>query len=73
MPSVSSVVESVSGMRIYGINPVLEGLRALAILGDMVTTDHLSPNNTIASDSVAARYLQNNRTASPATVTDTTR
>jgi len=35
----------------------LKGMRALAILGDMVTTDHLSPNNTIAADSPAARYL----------------
>jgi aconitate hydratase len=35
----------------------LTGMRALAILGDMVTTDHLSPNNTIAADSPAARYL----------------
>jgi len=35
----------------------LTGLRALAVLGDMVTTDHLSPNNTIAAGSVAARYL----------------
>jgi aconitate hydratase len=35
----------------------LENMRALAVLGDMVTTDHLSPNNTIAADSVAARYL----------------
>jgi aconitate hydratase len=35
----------------------LIGMRALAILGDMVTTDHLSPNNTIAADSPAARYL----------------
>jgi aconitate hydratase len=36
----------------------LEGMRPLAILGDMITTDHLSPNNTIAADSPAARYLQ---------------
>jgi len=35
----------------------LEGLRPLVILGDMITTDHLSPNNTIAADSPAARYL----------------
>jgi aconitate hydratase len=35
----------------------LEGLRPLAILGDMITTDHLSPNNTIAPDTPAARYL----------------
>ena len=35
----------------------LTGMRPLAILGDMITTDHLSPNNTIASDSPAASYL----------------
>ena len=35
----------------------LEGLRPLAILGDMITTDHLSPNNTIAADTPAALYL----------------
>jgi aconitate hydratase len=39
-----------------GIEP-LEGMRPLAILGDMITTDHLSPNNTIAADTPAARYL----------------
>ncbi|MBY0266004.1 MAG: aconitate hydratase AcnA [Burkholderiales bacterium] len=37
--------------------PPFSGMRALAVLGDMITTDHLSPNNTIASSSVAARYL----------------
>jgi len=35
----------------------LDGLRPLAMLGDMITTDHLSPNNTIAAESPAARYL----------------
>lgn len=35
----------------------LVGMRPLAILGDMITTDHLSPNNTIAAGSVAAKYL----------------
>ena len=35
----------------------LDGMRPLAILGDMITTDHLSPNNTIAADTPAARYL----------------
>ena len=35
----------------------LRGMRALAILGDMVTTDHLSPNNVIAANSPAAHYL----------------
>jgi aconitate hydratase len=35
----------------------LSGLRALAILGDSVTTDHISPAGSIALDSPAARYL----------------
>lgn len=33
------------------------GARALAILGDMVTTDHISPAGNIAKGSPAARYL----------------
>ena len=35
----------------------LSGLRALAILGDSVTTDHISPAGSIALDGPAARYL----------------
>jgi aconitate hydratase len=35
----------------------LSGLRALAVLGDSVTTDHISPAGTIAPDSPAGRYL----------------
>jgi aconitate hydratase len=35
----------------------IEGMRPLAILGDMITTDHLSPNNTIGANTPAARYL----------------
>ncbi len=35
----------------------LGGLRALAILGDSVTTDHISPAGSIALDSPAAKYL----------------
>lgn len=35
----------------------LSGARALANLGDFVTTDHLSPAGAIAADSPAARYL----------------
>src|SRR5882724_7863961 len=31
--------------------------RALAVLGDSVTTDHISPAGSIAKDSPAARYL----------------
>ncbi|MBP3892971.1 MAG: aconitate hydratase AcnA [Atopobiaceae bacterium] len=32
--------------------------RVLALLGDFVTTDHISPAGSIAADSPAARYLQ---------------
>src|SRR5690606_36288253 len=34
------------------------GARALAILGDSITTDHISPIGTIRPDSPAGRYLQ---------------
>src|ERR1700761_2438924 len=35
----------------------MTGLRALAILGDSVTTDHISPAGSIAIDSPAGKYL----------------
>ncbi len=35
----------------------VQGARALAFLGDFVTTDHISPAGSIAADSPAARYL----------------
>jgi aconitate hydratase len=35
----------------------LVGARILAVLGDSVTTDHLSPAGSIAADSPAGRYL----------------
>jgi aconitate hydratase len=35
----------------------LKGLRALCVLGDSVTTDHISPAGDIALDSPAGRYL----------------
>jgi aconitate hydratase len=35
----------------------LRGLRALAVLGDSVTTDHISPAGTIPADSPAGKYL----------------
>ena len=35
----------------------IQGARALAILGDSVTTDHISPIGTISADSDAGRYL----------------
>jgi aconitate hydratase len=36
----------------------LEGARILALLGDSVTTDHISPAGDIAEDSPAGRYLR---------------
>jgi aconitate hydratase len=36
----------------------IEGARALAVLGDSVTTDHISPAGSIKPDSPAGRYLQ---------------
>ncbi|WP_045764280.1 Fe/S-dependent 2-methylisocitrate dehydratase AcnD [Xanthomonas albilineans] len=35
----------------------LRGMRALAVLGDNITTDHLSPSNAILADSAAGQYL----------------
>jgi aconitate hydratase len=35
----------------------LTGARALAVLGDSVTTDHISPAGSIATDSPAGQYL----------------
>jgi aconitate hydratase len=37
--------------------PQLHGLRALAMLGDSVTTDHISPAGSIPADSPAGKYL----------------
>ncbi|MDH3646000.1 MAG: aconitate hydratase AcnA [Gammaproteobacteria bacterium] len=36
----------------------IEGARCIALLGDTVTTDHISPAGSIAIDSPAAQYLQ---------------
>ncbi|MGI9202415.1 MAG: aconitate hydratase AcnA [Woeseiaceae bacterium] len=38
----------------------VQGARALAVLGDSVTTDHISPAGSIAADSPAATYLKAN-------------
>ncbi|MDB2331670.1 aconitate hydratase, partial [Alteromonas sp.] len=35
----------------------MTGMRPLAILGDNITTDHLSPSNAIMADSAAGEYL----------------
>ncbi|MET0042089.1 MAG: aconitate hydratase AcnA, partial [Candidatus Thiodiazotropha sp. 6PLUC3] len=36
----------------------LSGMRPLAVLGDNITTDHLSPSNAILSSSAAGEYLE---------------
>ncbi|WP_448564272.1 Fe/S-dependent 2-methylisocitrate dehydratase AcnD [Thalassotalea ganghwensis] len=36
----------------------MKGMRPLAVLGDNITTDHLSPSNAIMLDSAAGAYLQ---------------
>jgi aconitate hydratase len=38
----------------------IKGARALALLGDSVTTDHISPAGSIEKNGPAARYLVNN-------------
>ena len=38
--------------------PALSGLRPLAILGDSVTTDHISPAGSIPPDGPAGKYLR---------------
>ena len=35
----------------------MQGMRALAVLGDNITTDHLSPSNAILASSAAGEYL----------------
>ena len=47
------------GRTVGTIAPVL-GARALAVLGDSVTTDHISPAGNIKKDSPAGRYLLEN-------------
>ncbi|MGH7509690.1 MAG: aconitate hydratase AcnA [Gemmatimonadales bacterium] len=37
--------------------PEIRGARAIAVLGDSVTTDHISPAGSIKKDSPAGRYL----------------
>jgi aconitate hydratase len=36
----------------------LKGMRALAVLGDNITTDHISPSNAILRTSAAGEYLE---------------
>lgn len=41
----------------------IKGARVLAILGDTITTDHISPAGAIQSDSPAGKYLKENGVA----------
>jgi aconitate hydratase len=41
----------------------IAGARVLAVLGDSITTDHISPAGSIAKDSPAAQYLRDNGVA----------
>jgi aconitate hydratase len=50
-------LDSVTGQDVPDIEPV-RGARVLALLGDSVTTDHISPAGAIASDGPAGKYLQ---------------
>lgn len=46
------------GMGALAANPrTLKGMRALAVLPDNITTDHLSPSNAILASSAAGEYL----------------
>ena len=45
------------GRHAAGIVPIT-GARVLAVLGDSITTDHISPAGSFAADSPAGRYLQ---------------
>lgn len=45
------------GAQAPGAEPI-ENARVLALLGDFITTDHISPAGAIAPDSPAARYLE---------------
>ena len=44
-----------------GTSDAMTGFRALAILGDSINTDHLSPNGGILPDTPAARFLAERR------------
>lgn len=52
-------LDSVTGEAVPDIQPV-NGATVLALLGDSVTTDHISPAGAIASDGPAGKYLQEN-------------
>ncbi|TWU05454.1 aconitate hydratase AcnA [Stieleria varia] len=50
-------LDSVTGEAVPSIGPVT-GARCLVLLGDSVTTDHISPAGAIATDGPAGKFLQ---------------
>jgi len=50
-------LDSVTGEQVPAISPI-KGARVMALLGDSVTTDHISPAGSIASDGPAGQFLQ---------------
>jgi aconitate hydratase len=50
-------LDAVQDESVPDITPI-KGAKVLAILGDSVTTDHISPAGAIASDGPAGKYLQ---------------
>ncbi|TWT83675.1 Aconitate hydratase precursor [Planctomycetes bacterium CA13] len=50
-------LDSVTGEAVGDIEPI-KGARVMALLGDSVTTDHISPAGAIASDGPAGKFLQ---------------
>ena len=49
----------------------MHGARVLAVLGDTVTTDHISPAGAIKTDSPAGKYLTEHGVRARATSTAT--
>ncbi|MHB8654363.1 MAG: aconitate hydratase AcnA [Terriglobia bacterium] len=60
-PAASTYIQEPPFFTEFGAEPApireIRGSRILALLGDSVTTDHISPAGDIAADSPAGRYL----------------
>ncbi|HEV2233197.1 MAG TPA: aconitate hydratase AcnA [Terriglobia bacterium] len=60
-PAASTYIQEPPFFTEFGAEPApireIHGSRVLALLGDSVTTDHISPAGDIAADSPAGRYL----------------
>ena len=60
-------------MRAGAARATSRGARVLALLGDSITTDHISPAGSIKKDSPAGKYLIAHGVAADATSTPTAR